>query len=657
MPRFRRLQHTFLAVALVVSLVPLAALGAYGYARISASLEESAIAETRARLDRAARRMETALAQSATDLSFLSRLPVLQRLLDLPTDADAETVREVKAHLSTVFAAFARAKRVYHQIRYLDEHGREVVRVDFDRGAVRVVPESDLQDKSDRYYFTVAMRMGRGELFVSPLDLNRERGGVEVPYRPTLRYATPVFSTGGEPRGIVITNLHAGPFLDEACKALEPATGVCFSADENGYYTMHADSAKTWGSDRDLGTGEGLQRDFPGEWERLLRGGAGRVAVPDGILFSSPVHPPPEGAGRTWVVGKVYARSVVLGPLRAFRPVFAGLVVGALLLAAVLAAVLARRVTAPLTVLRAGAERIGAGDLDHIIHITAHDETGALARDFNAMAARLKTYVRDLQETTAARERASAELRVATGIQRTMLPEALPPFPGADAVDVVARYRPAREVGGDFYNYFLLDDHRIALVVGDVSGKGVPAALVMAMTQTLIRSFAEETASPAEILRRTNRMLVAETEVGVFVTAFTGIYDTRDGRLVWANAGHLPPVLVAADGAVRELAGSDLLLGVAEDAAFDIEDRTAALTPGDRLVVFTDGVTEAADTAGRLFDLAGLEATLQGHRGDSLEDLCDAVVTAVLEHQSGRPQTDDITLLAIEARPLTGPKT
>jgi len=238
------------------------------------------------------------------------------------------------------------------------------------------------------------------------------------------------------------------------------------------------------------------------------------------------------------------------------------------------------------------------------------------------------------------------ELDVARRIQESIVPRQFPPFPNRTDIAVHASMEPARSVGGDFYDFFFVDDHRLALAIGDVTGKGVPAALFMAVSRTLLRATALRGLPPDECMRSVNETLCADSGGAMFVTCFYGVLDTRTGLLEFCNAGHNPPMRLQSDGHVEstELTGG-FMLGAFCGAAY--RAGSLQLGPGDTLVLFTDGVTEAADASDDQYGDERLASCLGRHAGASAEDLVRAVVNEVVEFAAGAPPADDTTVLAI----------
>ncbi|MBC8010438.1 MAG: PP2C family protein-serine/threonine phosphatase, partial [Burkholderiales bacterium] len=299
------------------------------------------------------------------------------------------------------------------------------------------------------------------------------------------------------------------------------------------------------------------------------------------------------------------------------------------------------------------ASRFGETEWDRDAVATAArrtDEVGAVAGAVDHLVGQLHAYLDELRSATARREAIESELRIAGEIQASFLPPALPP--GAHpAVDFVARIKPAREAGGDLYDGFFLDDGRFLLVVGDVSGKGVSAALFMAVTATGIRALAAGTRDPGELLTRVNRLLCERNDTLQFVTAFAALYDPASGDFSWTNCGHPPAAVLRADGRY------ELLQAIARATPLAVFETNryvahhARLEPGDTLLAYTDGVTEAMDARDTLYGDARLQDVLNGRRLDSAATAIETVLADVLAHQGEAPQADDITLVALRRVP------
>ncbi len=302
-----------------------------------------------------------------------------------------------------------------------------------------------------------------------------------------------------------------------------------------------------------------------------------------------------------------------------------------------------RRVTRPIGRLATAVQQLGDGNLNiAAIDTNSKDEIGVLARSFNSMVKDLREHVEALTRETAARETVESELRIAREIQESLLPST---FPSNAGFELYGMNSPAEHVAGDFFDFFYTNDHTLTLVIADVSGKGIPAAIFMAVTRTIIRNLGATSMTPAEILSKANDMLGQDNVRSMFVTLFLGHYDTRTGVLQYCNGGHCPPCLISAAGEVRSLIHvTGTILGAFEDQRFEQDEVT--LHKGDALLLYTDGVTEACRGEIDLFGRERLEAFLGQHSGDSMTEICHAVEEAVDEHRSHELQ-DDVTILAI----------
>lgn len=301
---------------------------------------------------------------------------------------------------------------------------------------------------------------------------------------------------------------------------------------------------------------------------------------------------------------------------------------------------LGRSVVQPFAAIRDGASALGEGRLGYRIPVLGDDELWDTARAFNQMAAGLERG-RELEKE---RDRMEGELELARRIQTRLLPSHAPRLAG---LEIEGRSEPAREVGGDYYDHLVLGDDRVLLVIADVSGKGVPAALLMSAFRASLMS-QDPATGPAKMAVRLNEFLHHSVEPGKFVTAFVGILDGRTGRLAYANAGHNPPLLMRADGSAEWLAAGGLILGIMPESQF--ESGEAELRPGDLLLMYTDGVTEGADATGDQFGEDRLVETVRRRRSGSVGELAESIVREVRAFEGASGPADDLTVLAARRR-------
>lgn len=296
-----------------------------------------------------------------------------------------------------------------------------------------------------------------------------------------------------------------------------------------------------------------------------------------------------------------------------------------------------------------GREQGAAGEKTAIekLDIRTGDELEALSTSIKQMERDISSYIENLARVTSEKERIGAELQVATQIQASMLPRIFPPFPDRPDINVYATMDPAREVGGDFYDFFLIDPFHFGMVVADVSGKGVPAALFMVIAKTLIKDHACSDPDPARVFTWANQQLCETNEAGLFVTAWMGILDLRTGIVEYVNAGHNPPVVTGEDGTLHYLKQkSGLVLAGMED--FVYQTASFQMKPGDRLFLYTDGVTEAMNPADELYGEERLLAWLNTHPSLSVSETLHGLRKDIEAFSGGVEQSDDITMLLFE---------
>jgi sigma-B regulation protein RsbU (phosphoserine phosphatase) len=238
------------------------------------------------------------------------------------------------------------------------------------------------------------------------------------------------------------------------------------------------------------------------------------------------------------------------------------------------------------------------------------------------------------------------DLDMAARIQQKILHQEFPVFPDDDRFDIFANMIAAKHVGGDFYDFFKFDDDRMVFFIGDVAGKGMPAAIYMAVCRTMLKAIGSEVADPAECIEKVNNMLIPESDISTFVTVFYGVLDLKTGELSYCNGGHNLPYIQTKEGDVKELENvGGLLLGKFEDAPYDMT--TVQLNPGDTVVTFTDGVTEAEDENDGFYDEERLISYLEKHPSKSLESLVKGVFLEVMKFTGAAAQSDDITVLTV----------
>ncbi|MEA5098441.1 MAG: SpoIIE family protein phosphatase [Burkholderiaceae bacterium] len=547
------------------------------------------------------------LQQVGRDLLYLSGRLQSRQLID---DPSAQNL----ARLSASWVTFSQANQVYNKIRWLDETGMERMRVDYAEPVPQIVEPAKLQYKGNRYFFIEINRLNANEIFVSPLDLNVDNNQIEVPYHPNIRFGMPVFNSQGERRGIMLINYSARNLL----KRFESETGqrsnLQWLVNQEGYWL------KGQSADDEFGFMFGrkeltMATRYPDAWREITASEKGQFETPEGLWTFATVYPLEEwqnqgsSTGGPKELAKVTA-NVAEGSKYAWKSV-------SLLPAA--------EYDAGLLTFRM---KLGGG----VLLLLALFFAGSLR----------------MIQANVARERIQGELNVATDIQASLLPRTFPAFPHRPEFDIFASMDPAKEVGGDFYDFFFIDDTHLCFLIADVSDKGVPAALYMMVAKTLLKSEGQRLAEPAQILASVNNTLAADNDNCMFTTVLCAILNTATGEVRLANAGHNPPLLIDAAGVRYLHLQAGLVLGPMVDTGYQTE--RVWLNAGDTLFFYTDGVTEAKNPEDKLYGEDRLLKALQEGPKNDVTEMIHTIRAAVTRHANGAPQSDDVTMLAITYR-------
>ncbi len=307
---------------------------------------------------------------------------------------------------------------------------------------------------------------------------------------------------------------------------------------------------------------------------------------------------------------------------------------------------LSRTITRPIVALTEGAKAVGRGELDYRVEVTTDDEFGTLARAFNRMASDLKEHMSELARTTADRESFLKELEIARRLQRRLLPDQPPSIPG---YDIAADNIPAREVGGDFFDFIPMTEDRWGFVIADVSGKGITAAIFMGLSRTIVRATMTRTLDISSSLQQANDLICRDSTSGMFVTLFYAVPIPEERKLRYVNAGHNPPLLLrkGSDEMVA-LRGKGIALGVKQNIR--LEENVIDIGPGDTLVLYTDGVTEAVNEKGEAFGEERLKLAIRESRDATAREIILRIQDAVIAFAGTMHQFDDITLLVAKVK-------
>ena len=384
--------------------------------------------------------------------------------------------------------------------------------------------------------------------------------------------------------------------------------------------------------------------------QRMVRGGSGleRMKDLDGEgtvwLAFAPVR------GPRWSLGVVATEDEVLAPIYALAHQQTMWGVGGMVVLILVIYGLVVGLTRPLERVLKASRRLAQGDLTtQVTDVPPGDEIGDLAATFNHTVRELNRYVAELTATTKEKARIQSELDLARQIQESVLPRIYPAFPDRQEFDLFARTLPAREVGGDFYDFFFVDHDHLVMVVADVSGKGVPAALFMTISRTLIKNASSHHPDPVRSLAEVNAEIVPDNEMCMFVTVFYGVYELSTGILRFVSAGHPAPLLRRADGSTSQLPKlGGMALGIMDELNLEVGE--VQLEIGDSLLAFTDGLDEAVNAQDEMFGIERAAQWLSHAQPVSAPVLLDGLIDYWKQFTGDLEQFDDLTLLTFRRR-------
>ncbi len=451
------------------------------------------------------------------------------------------------------------------------------------------------------------------------------------------------FPPHGECDGIVAVDVLSTELLDHAIRR-EDADAYCTLVDRNGHFISHPDASRITqqAEFRPVDHGESSTTRGPADEAahapphmlRIVDDRTGRRA------WMVRASVPSTG----WSLVAVIPEWRIVEPIREelFRSL--GLPIAACLAMLCVVWLVSTQVTRPIRRLTAATESLAEGDLEtRVPEGRGDDEVARLGRTFNTMVVDLKRNVEARIREEAARKEVEGEVHAARKIQAALLPRPLPDDPDRE-FSLYAVNEPARTVAGDFFDYFYIDEHTLAVVLADVSGEGVPAAIYMAVARTMLRGLIAPEVGPADVVTQLNRRLAAENDDNMFVTLFVGYYDVDTGELAYVNAGHNPPYVVREDGRLEWLDPTGPLVAPFPEATFRAEH--CRLDPHDLAVFYTDGVTEAVSPAGELYGEARLESLLSQLRTRPPRAVCEGILETVDGFVQG-DLPDDATVLVL----------
>lgn len=347
-----------------------------------------------------------------------------------------------------------------------------------------------------------------------------------------------------------------------------------------------------------------------------------------------------------WSLGMIIDKADVFEQLYTTRTIILILLAIGLILLFILCMSIVSRLTKPLRLFSISAREIAQGNFNiELPQISSKDEMNDLKNSFRFMQKELINYISELKETTSKKERIESELRIASDIQMGMIPKLFPAFPDREDVDLYAMLRSAKEVGGDLYDFFI-ENNKLYFTIGDVSGKGVPASLFMAVTRSLLRSVANFYEDPGEMLTSINSLIADTNDSNMFVTLFAGILYLDTGELLYCNAGHNPPVIIDAQDVTSFMKiKPNIPVGVFDGHIFQSE--RVQIAEGSVLFLYTDGLTEAENEDKELYSDSRLLTELEKIKSHNSKEMITTIDASVVQHAGAAEQSDDLTMLAI----------
>jgi sigma-B regulation protein RsbU (phosphoserine phosphatase) len=439
--------------------------------------------------------------------------------------------------------------------------------------------------------------------------------------------------------GVATIDIALTQFMAETGKIAAGRTGYAFIISQSGRFLAFPDASKVMKAT--------LQDTHPELAASMRSGKAGfhRMKEPLRDEEAWIAFAPIDAGGLALAI--VYPKSEVLG--EAFNLQREQLALGVVGLLALFAALVfvARSVSRPITDLARAAQAVAEGNLEQRLEVNAPiEEVRNLTFAFNKMTRDLQMRMQELRYTTTVKERIEGELSAARSIQMSLIPKRFPAFPERPEIELHALVKPAREVGGDFYDFHLVEGDWMCFFIGDVSGKGVPAALFMAVTKTLLKASSSKPGATGEMLAKVNNELCAQTDSGMFVSLIYALLDLRTGALELGNAGHPSPFILGRDGVVTPMdTRRNVALGAIGQLDYHITH--SRLSPGDALFLYTDGVTEALNRADQFYTPARLQIVLKDIGTLPVEKMTRGVVQDVQAFSAEREQSDDISVMAV----------
>lgn len=457
-------------------------------------------------------------------------------------------------------------------------------------------------------------------------------------------YSVPLLDAKGNVRGMMGVDISLLKFTDMVEKMKPFRDSYTFMLTRNGYYLTHKNKDRIMHETIFSNAFSSHNRDYVALGKDMVSGKSGNRRFYNDGKLSYAIYAPISNIG--WSLCNVCSQKTMLTGLNEVaRSLIIVFCIG-IVCFMVFCVIVIKRLMKPLEGIAKSAEAIAHGNFEaQLPEIHSSDEIKELSESFEYMQHSLVNYMAELKASTAAKERIQSELKIAHGIQMGMIPKIFPPFPERADIDLHAILKPAKEVGGDLYDFFIMDE-KLYFAIGDVSGKGIPASLFMAVTRSLFRNISGYVSSPKDIIIRMNDSIAEQNEANMFVTLFVGILDLATGHLGYCNAGHNPPALITQDGETSYMKiKKNLPVGLIR--GFDYEEENLNIEQGTKLFCYTDGVVEAENPVKELYSEQRLLDVLAANHQCDVKHLTENVVASISDYVSTAEQSDDLTILIV----------
>ncbi|MBT3279430.1 MAG: SpoIIE family protein phosphatase [Phycisphaerales bacterium] len=562
-------------------------------------------------------RMVGLLHEPLSDVTFLRSMPALQAYVDSPTEKNNHA-------LAMYLLGFSRSREVYDQVRYIDADGLEQIRIDLDaQGNARMIPKAELQNKRHRYYFTNTAQLSDGECYVSPLDLNVERGDIERPFKPMIRFGMPIRNQAGQLQGIILLNYLAGEVLSSFDQAVQKSSNDVFLLNHEGYYLYGGALNQRWGFMFPARSQYTLQKQDSALWTCITQNSEGKFlsAKGDFCVFSAvtPFQRLPQLATKWGKKVQGGRNDLVM-----------------YLLCRLSQKEMSEKIQKLQTTIYLVAVLINLALLVLIFLLVRH-----------RLVRRLLSRQRREGEDSLRRQEAA----IASDIQDVLLVDEIPEtLVGLTMARVSS---PARDVGGDFLAFW--SQHGcLDVLIGDVMGKGVPGALLAAALKIrftnarILESAAEGELPTIEAILHDSHKTITPILIGFERYATLNYFriDPQTKRALWINCGHAELLHCrTGEETIRHIPGRNMPLGFTQESAFYRQE--ASVASGDVLVLYSDGITEATNSESEFYGQERLMDVIASHRSESAETILDEILRDVEDFIRPASRRDDLTCVVI----------